>query len=89
MAEKKLLVDKNFFMAKEYGATRLILFGSAIEDPTNARDLDIACDGIQGWKLYEFASKFENDTGILLDIVPLPPPSSLTRYIEKKGKILI
>jgi YgiT-type zinc finger domain-containing protein len=37
-------------LAKEYGATRLILFGSYLETPDTAGDLDLACDGIAGWK---------------------------------------
>jgi hypothetical protein len=29
-------------LAREYGATRLVLFGSAADDPETARDLDLA-----------------------------------------------
>lgn len=35
-------------LAKTYGATRLILFGSAVEAPQTARDIHIACDGVPG-----------------------------------------
>ena len=38
-------------LAKAYGATRLILFGSALEDPERAKDLDLALEGVAGWKL--------------------------------------
>lgn len=76
-------------MAKSYGATRLILFGSTVETPTEARDIDLACDGIPGWYLYEFAARVEEELGVSLDIVPLDPPNRFTRHIEKKGKVLL
>lgn len=38
-------LDRAITLAKAYGATRLILFGSALVQPQQARDLDLACDG--------------------------------------------
>ncbi|MEI6705164.1 MAG: hypothetical protein WCL71_16785, partial [Deltaproteobacteria bacterium] len=32
-------------LARSYGATRLFLFGSALDNPVEARDIDLACDG--------------------------------------------
>jgi predicted nucleotidyltransferase len=82
-------IDRIVTLAKEYGATRLIIFGSAAEAPSHARDLDIACDGIFGWKLYELAARLEDELGTSLDIISLSPPTRFTRYIEKRGKILL
>lgn len=76
-------------LAKSYGATRLILFGSSAEKSEEARDIDIACDGIPGWKLYELAARLEDELGTLLDIVPLQPPSRFTKMIEAKGRTLL
>jgi len=75
--------------AKEYGATRLILFGSALENPEQARDLDLAFEGVSGWKLYELGARLEEELGMPLDIVPLDPPTRFTRLIERKGKVLL
>ncbi|MBI4687435.1 MAG: DNA polymerase III subunit beta [Nitrospirae bacterium] len=83
------LIDKIVILAKSYGATRLILFGSAVETPLEARDIDLACDGIPGWKLYELAARLENELGASLDIVSLTPPSRFTEYIVTKGKALL
>ncbi len=69
-------------MAKAYGATRLILFGSALDVPEQSRDIDLACDGIPGWKIYEFAAKLEDELGALLDIVPVNPPTRPINYLE-------
>ena len=82
-------IDRIIQLAKIYGATRLILFGSAMEMPQAARDIDLACDGVPGWKLYELAAKIEDELDVLLDIVPLTPSTRFTKNIEKKGKILL
>jgi predicted nucleotidyltransferase len=82
-------IEKIVSLARSYGATRLILFGSIIEKPTEARDVDIACDGVVGWKLYELAARMEEELHTPLDLVPLSPPSRFTRHIESKGKILL
>lgn len=76
-------------MAKGYGATRLILFGSAAEDPAKARDLDLACDGVAGWKLYELGGRLEEELHAVVDIVPLTPPTPFSRLIERRGKVLL
>ena len=57
--------------------------------PKKAKDIDIACDGVHGWKLYELAARIEDELRISLDIVPLSPPTRFTQLIEKKGKVLL
>jgi len=89
MAVSHAQIERIIALAKLYGATRLILFGSAVETPDMARDVDIACDGVQGWKLYELAAKLEDELHTSLDIVPLSPPNRFTRHIELKGKVLL
>lgn len=89
MVIDKAHLERIVALAKEYGATRLILFGSAKDRPAKARDIDLACDGIPGWKLYEFAAKLENEFEIPFDVIPLSPQTNFTRYVEKKGGILI
>jgi len=89
MTINQAVIKKIVDLAKQYGATRLILFGSALERPEDARDIDIACDGIQGWKLYEMAARLEEELAAPLDIVPLSPPTNFTRLIEAKGKSLL
>lgn len=76
-------------LAKSYGASRLILFGSAAESPETARDIDLACSGVHGWKLYELAARLEDELQVPLDLVPLTPASRFTRRIEERGKVLL
>jgi uncharacterized protein len=46
-------------IARRYGVTRLILFGSNLHESSQARDLDLACDGVPGWKLYALGAEIE------------------------------
>ncbi len=76
-------------MVIEYGASRLILFGSMLDNPTEARDIDLACDGVSGWKLFELAARLEEALHTPLDLVPLTPASRFTRLIEERGQRLL
>ncbi|MEW6607671.1 MAG: DNA polymerase III subunit beta [bacterium] len=89
MAINQGQIEKIVSLAKIYGATRLILFGSALEMPLETKDIDLACEGVTGWKIYELAAKLEEELETPLDIVPLSPPTRFTRYIETKGKVLL
>ncbi len=76
-------------LARSYGATRLFLFGSAVDTPDTARDLDLACDGVPGWKLYELAARLEQELNVPLDLVALSPQTRFTQLIERRGRKLI
>jgi predicted nucleotidyltransferase len=89
MAISQEQVERIKELAKAYGATRLILFGSAVDNPDEARDIDLACDGVPGWKLYELAARLEEELHAPLDVVPLNPPTPFTRLVEKRGKVLL
>lgn len=88
MAISKDKIDKIIGTAKAFGAERLILFGSSLEETRESRDIDIACDGVPGWKLYALAARLEEELHMPLDLVPLSPPSRFTRHIESKGKLI-
>jgi predicted nucleotidyltransferase len=89
MAIRQDQIDRAISLAKAYGATRLILFGSAAETPEKARDLDLACDGVEGWKIYELGARLEEELQLPLDLIPLRPSTHLTRLIQQHGKILL
>ena len=89
MAIRREQIEQALTLAKAYGATRLILFGSAATAPEQARDLDLACDGVSGWKFYELGARLEEELRIPLDLVPLSPPTRFTRLIERRGKVLL
>ena len=82
-------INKILRIAHSYKAKRLLVFGSSLNDSGKMRDIDLACDGIGGWKLYEFGAEIEERLNMPADIISLTPPSRLTRYIESKGKVLL
>ena len=87
VAEEK--IQKAVALARAYGATRFILFGSGLEEQTEANDLDLACDGVPGWKLFELGARLEEELEVSLDLIPLSPPSRFTRLIEARGRVLL
>ena len=82
-------LDRAIKIAETFGATRLILFGSAAADPEKAKDIDLACDGVEGWKIFELGARLEEELEMPLDLIPLSPPSRLTRIIERRGRVLL
>jgi predicted nucleotidyltransferase len=77
--------------AKDYGARRLILFGSALDTPEDANDIDLAAD-IPGLALFEFAGTVENELRCTIDIVPLGGDNEnhpFIQYVLHKGKSLL
>ena len=85
----KEIIDRIASEAKSCGATRIILFGSASVSYENVHDIDIAVDGIKGWKIFEFAGRMEDELNIPVDVVSLSPSSGFTRHIENYGQILL
>ena len=88
MALNQTQIEKIVRLAKTYGAKRLILFGSSLRESLSAKDIDLACDGVAGWKLYEFGSRLEEELHSSLDIVPLSPSTRFTKLIETNGQVL-
>ena len=82
-------IERAIVIAKEFGATRLVLFGSGAASLEHASDLDLAVDGVPGWKLYELSARLEDELRIPLVLMPLDPPIRFTRMTEQQGKNLL
>ena len=76
-------------IAEAFGVTRLILFGSAATEPEQAKDIDLACDGVAGWNFFELGARLEEELKVPLDLIPLSPPNRFTRIIERIGTVLL
>ena len=75
--------------AREYGATELILFGSALDPSVEPRDIDFACRGVRGWDLFGLGAALEERLRVPVDLVPLDSPTRFGRYIEAHGRKLL
>jgi predicted nucleotidyltransferase len=81
-------IDRCIEVAKRYGVRKLVLFGSAANDPVHARDIDLICEGIKGVDFLMMGAEMENETGVMVDTVPADAPSAFIEYNMPKGRIL-
>ena len=88
MPVTKEQIEKCAELVKQYGASKLVLFGSALENLETAHDLDLACDGVDGWNFFELGALLEEIVSAPVDLIPLRPPTRFSKYIEKQGKII-
>ena len=79
-------IEKAKAIARDYRATRLVLFGRAAHDPEAARDLDLAIGGVPGWTVWELAGRLERELDVPLDVVPLDPETPFVKHIERTGR---
>ena len=75
-------------IARAFGVTRLILFGSALSAPQTARDLDVACDRLDGWDLFRFGARLEEELRVPVDVVPLRRDDPFVQYVVQHGRVL-
>jgi uncharacterized protein len=83
------VIDKAVGPARGYGATELFLLGSALDPSRDAGDLDFACRGVEGWKLFGFGAALEERLDMPVDVVPLDDPNDFTRLIEPQARRLL
>ena len=76
-------------IGRKYGAAKIILFGSCLEDMATARDIDIAVSGIAPGRFFDFYADVSMGIPDEADIIDLDDVDEhLRRRIETKGKIL-
>jgi len=83
------ILDEAVATAREFGATELILFGSALDPTVEPRDLDFACRGVRGWDLFGLGAALEERLRVPIDLVPLDSPTRFGRWIEAHGRKLL
>ena len=81
-------ISKSIDVLREYGADRVWLFGSALQTPEDAGDLDLACEGVPADRFYRALGQLGVALGKPVDLVDLSRDSRLTRYIRSKGRLL-
>jgi predicted nucleotidyltransferase len=87
MSITKETINKAIELSKHYGVVKLILFGSALDNLSAAKDLDLACSGINDWSFFELSAKLEEELKIQVDLIPLDD-SQFSKHISKIGKVL-
>lgn len=83
-------IDRAISIARAHGATRVILFGSALESPETARDIDLAVEGVKGWDFFGLAAELESELPIGVDVIPIDQvhENHFTRSIRRRGRVI-
>jgi predicted nucleotidyltransferase len=76
-------------IARSFNSRRFFVFGSAIDPSRTPHDLDFACEGVPGWKLFQFGAALEEALRMSVDLVPLDEPSEFGRMVESRGRRLV
>lgn len=69
-------LDRAIEIAETFGATRLILFGSAATELEQAKDIDLAWDGVAGCKLFEPGARLVKE-GKIIDLAARNDPCAV------------
>lgn len=79
--DKKTIKD----IARKYHASRVLLFGSALSDTTEGRDIDIAVEGVADRDFYAFYGELLYALSKPVDVVDLSKKSKFSELVLKEG----
>jgi predicted nucleotidyltransferase len=82
-------LDQVVEIARRHGADRVLLFGSAVDDPERARDIDIAVGGVKGWEFYGMVGDMLELLPVPVDVIDLDSKSEFVRLIKPYGRMLM
>ena len=76
--------DKNVLLsyARQFGVKELYLFGSSLDDPEKALDIDLAVKGLTSIAFFSFYGKLLRHLSKPVDVVNLSKPSRFTKFIQ-------
>ncbi len=72
-------------LAKKYGATRVLLFGSTLHAGASGHDIDLGVSGISARDYFAFCGELMFASAKPVDVVDLDKDSKFTRLIIKEG----
>ncbi|MBU2600140.1 nucleotidyltransferase domain-containing protein [bacterium] len=76
-------------ISKDFGAEKVLLFGSCLEDVESAQDIDIAVSGIEPKEFFKYYGKVSMAVEDEVDIVDLDDVREhLYKKILSKGRVM-
>ncbi len=76
-------------LSKEFGAEKVLLFGSCLEDVESAHDIDVAIKGVKPERFFEMYGRILGEVDSELDLIPLEDTREhFAKRILEKGKLL-
>ena len=83
-ADKAVIVD----LAKRYSAKRILLFGSAASSGEEARDIDLAVEGVSPRDFFRFYADLLLGISKPVDLIDLAGNTEFTRLVSRDGVLL-
>ena len=81
-------LSKSVSILRRHGARRIVLFGSSVTRPGEARDLDVACSGIGPREFLRAVGDLMDEVDVPVDLVDLTDETPFTRLIEERGQVV-
>ncbi len=82
-------LNKIVDISKSYGARKVFLFGSCLENTKTAHDIDIAVSGIPPRKFFEYYAEITTAVKENVDIIDLDDAKPYFRdCISREGRVL-
>ncbi len=72
-------------LAKKYKVKRIVLFGSALKDKINSRDIDLAVEGIPDKLFFKFYSELIFTLSKPVDLVDLTKKNKFSEILTSEG----
>ncbi len=72
-------------LAERYQVTRLLLFGSGADSQREARDIDLAVEGLSPEKFFRFYGDLLFGISKPVDLIDLLQDSRFTRLVRREG----
>ena len=83
-ADREIIVR----LAREYGVSTVVLFGSSLSEDRGARDIDLGVRGIKPRLFFRFYGDLLMHLSKSVDLVDLSRRSRFTDLIEKQGMVI-
>ncbi len=75
-------------IAGRYGVSKLYLFGSSIQSEVEARDIDLAVEGIPDELFFEFYGELISALSKPVDLIDLKRKNSFNEMVKSEGVLL-
>jgi predicted nucleotidyltransferase len=72
-------------LAARYGATRVLLFGSSADPDREAKDIDLAVEGVAPADFFAFYGELLFSLSKPVDLIDLSTDSKFVRLVRKEG----
>ncbi len=75
-------------IAKKYQAKRVFLFGSMLENPETARDIDLGIEGVLGVAFFRMMGDLVVGLPKPVDVIDMDVANSFTILVKRDGKVV-